>query len=170
MSNSLQLYGPLQHTRLTCPSLSPDVCSDSCLLSQWCHPAISSSVTPFSSCPQSFPATRSFPVSQLSLSDAQSIRASASASVLPMNIHDWLPLGLTGLISSQSKGLSRVFSSTTVQKASILWCLAFFMIQLSHPNMTTGKITALMYTYAFINWYNYFNSLIVRFGSRSVQV
>ena len=96
--------------------------SNSCPLSQWCHPAISSSVVPFSSCPQSFPASGSFLMSWLFPSGGQSIRTSASASVLPMNIHHWVPLGLTGLIL-QSMGLSSVFSST-----AILWHSAFFMI------------------------------------------
>ena len=113
MSNSLRPHG-LRHIRLTCPSLSPRVCSNSCPWSQWCNPTISFSVTPFSSCPQSFPASGSFPVSWLLASGGQSIRASAS--VLPMNIQGWFPLGLTGLISSKSKWLSRVFSSTTIQK------------------------------------------------------
>ena len=107
-------HGP-QHTRLPCPSLSPGVCSNSCPLSQWCHPTISSSATFFSSCPQSFPAG-SFPMSQLFTSGDQSTGAWSSASVLPMNIQDWFSLGLTGLISLQSKGLSRVFSSTTVRR------------------------------------------------------
>ena len=106
----------LQHTRLPCPPLSPGVCSNSCPLSQWCHPTISSSVIPFSSCPQSFPASWSFPATQLFTSDGQSIGASTSASVLPMNIQDWFPLRLIGLISLLFKGLSRVVSSTTVQK------------------------------------------------------
>ena len=109
-------------------------------LSRWCHPTISSSVAPLSSCPQSFPASGSFPMTQFFASGGQSI--GASASVLPMNVQDWFPLGLTGLISSLSKGLPRVFSST-VQKASILWCSAIFMVQLSHPYMTTGKTIAL---------------------------
>ena len=104
----------LQHTRLPCPSLSPGVCSDSCPLSQWCHPTISSSAAFF--CLQSFPASGSFPMSQLFASGSQSIRASASTSFLPMNIQGWYLLGLTGLISLMSKGLSRVFSNTTVQK------------------------------------------------------
>ena len=104
----------LQHARLPCPTLSPRVCSNSCPLSQWCHPTISSSVAPFSSYPQSFPASRSFPVSQLFTSCGQSIRASAS--VLPMSIQGWFPLGLSGLVSLLSKGLLRVFSRTTVQK------------------------------------------------------
>ena len=94
------------------------------------------------SCPQSFPASGFFPMSWLFTSGAQSIGASASASVLPMSIQGWFPLGLTGLISLQSKGLSRVFSSTT-EKASILWCSVFFMVQLSHPYVTTGKTIAL---------------------------
>ena len=101
---------------LPCPSPSPRVCSNPCPLSQWHHPTISSSVTPFSSCLQSFPASRSFPMSQLFTSGCQNIGASASASVLPMNMQGRFPLGLTGLISLQTKGLSRVFPSTTVQK------------------------------------------------------
>ena len=114
MSNSLQPHG-LQHTRLPCPSSSPKAFSNSCSLSQWCHPTISSSVIPFSSCPQSFPASGSFQMSQFFASGGQSIGVSALASVLPMNIQDWFPLGWTGWISLQSKGLSRVFSNTTVQ-------------------------------------------------------
>ena len=102
----------LQHARLPCPSLSSEICSNSCPLSRRCHPAISSSVTPFSSYPQSFPPLESFSMSWLFTSSGQSIRASASASILPMNIQGWFPLGLTGLISFLSKGLSRVFSST----------------------------------------------------------
>ena len=113
--NSLQPHG-LQHPRLPCPSPSPGTCPDSCPLSQWCHPTISSSVVPFSSCPQSFPASGYFPMSQLFTSGGQSIGASASASVLPMYFHGWFPLGLTGWTSLQSKGLSRVFSNTIVQK------------------------------------------------------
>ena len=115
VSNSLWPHG-LQHARLPCPSTTPGACSNLCPLSQWCHPTISSSVVPFSSCLQSFSASRSFPMSQFFASGGQSIGVSASASVLPMNIQDWFPLGLTSLISSQSKGLSRVFSNTTIQK------------------------------------------------------
>ena len=115
MSNSLQPHG-LQHARPPCPSPTPGVCSNSCPLSRWCHPTISSSVVPFSFCPQSFPASGSFQMSRLFTSDGQSIGVSASASVLSVNIQDWFPLGLTGWISLKSKGLSRVFSSTTVQK------------------------------------------------------
>ena len=114
MSNSLPPHG-LQHTRLPCPSLSFRVCSNSCPLSWWCHPTILSSVTLFSSCPQSFPALRSFPMSQLLASGGQSIGGWALASVLPGNIQGWFPLGLTDLISLLSKGLSRLFSNTTVQ-------------------------------------------------------
>ena len=114
MSYFLWPQGP--HPRLPCPSLSPRVYSDACLLSQWCHPTISSSVVPFSSCLQSFPASGYFLMSWLFASGGQSIGASASASVFPMNIQDWFPLGWTGLISLQSKGLSRVFSNTAVQK------------------------------------------------------
>ena len=115
--------------RLPCPSLCPLVCSNSCQLSQWCHPTISSSVVPFSSCLQSFPASGSFPMSWLFASCGQSIEVLASASFLSMNIQDWFPLGWTGWISLQFKGLSRVFSSTTTSKASILWLSAFFMVQ-----------------------------------------
>ena len=104
----------LQHARLPCPSPTPGVYLNSCPLSRWCHPTISSSVIPFSSCLQSFPASESFPVSQFFTSDGQNIGASASASFLPMNIQDWFPLGWTGWISLLSKGLSRVFSNTTV--------------------------------------------------------
>ena len=119
VSNSLWPHG-LQQSRLPCPSLSPGVCSHSCPLSQWCHPTISSSVIPFSSCLQTFPASESFQMSQLLVSGGQSIGASASASVLSVSIHDWFPLGLTGLVSLKSKGLSRVFSNTTVQKHQFL--------------------------------------------------
>ena len=115
MSDTLWPHG-LQHTRLPCPTPSPRACLNSCLFSWWCHPTISSSVIPFSSCLQFCPASRSFPVSQFFISGGQSIGVSVSASVLPMNIQDWFPLGLTGLISLQSKGLSRVFSNITVQK------------------------------------------------------
>ena len=106
----------LQYTRLPCLSPSPGVCSSSYPLSRWCHPTISFSVIPFFSCLQSFPASGSFPVSWLFASGGQSIEASASASILPMNVQGWFPLGLTGLISLQSKGLSRIFSSITVRK------------------------------------------------------
>ena len=115
MSDSLQPQG-LQHTRLPCPPLCPRVCSISCPLSQWCYLIISSSATPISFCLQSFPVSGSFPMSQLFPSGGQSTGASASASVPPVNIQGWFPFGLTGLISLQFKGLSRVLSSTTIQK------------------------------------------------------
>ena len=105
-----------QHARPPCPSPTPGVHPDSCPSNQWCHPAISSSVVPFSSCPQTFPASGSFPKSQLFTSSGQNIGVSASTSVLPMNIQGWLPLGLTGFISLQSKGLSRVLSNMTIWK------------------------------------------------------
>ena len=128
MSNSLRPHG-LQHARLPCPSRTPGACSDLWPLSQWCHPTISSSVIPFSSHLQSFPASGFFPRCHFFASGGPSTGVSASASVLPMNIQDWFPLGLTGLISLQSKEL----------QTSILWHSAFFMVQLSHPYMTTGK-------------------------------
>ena len=112
---TLQPHG-LQHARLLCPSLSPGVCSDAWPLSWWCHPTISSSVISFSSCLQCFPASGSFSMSQFFASDGQSTGASASSSVLPLNIQGRFPLGLTALISLQFKGLSGVFSSTSVQK------------------------------------------------------
>ena len=114
-SNSLWPHEP-QHARPPCPSPTPGVYPNPCPLSRWCHPTISSSVVPFSFCPQSFPASGSFPVSQLFTSGGQSIGVVASTSSLPMNTQDWSPLGWTGWISLQSKGLSRVFSNTTVQK------------------------------------------------------
>ena len=124
MSSSLWPHG-LQHTRLPSPSPTPSTCSNSCPSSQWYHPTISSSVVHFSSCLLSIPASGSFPMSQFFASDGQSIGVSASASVLPMSIQDWFPLGLTRLISLQSKELSRVFYNTPVQKHQ------FFIAQLS---------------------------------------
>ena len=115
--------------------------SNSCPLSRWCHPTISSSVLPFSSSLLSFPASGSFPMSQFFASGGQSI--GTSASVLPMNIQDWFPSGLTSLISLCSQGLSRVFSNTTIQKHQFFGTQAFFMVQLSHPRLTTGKTIAL---------------------------
>ena len=117
VSDSLRPHG-LQHARPLCPSPTPGAYSNSCPSSQWCHPIISSSVIPFSSCLQSFPASGSFPMSQFFTSGGQSIGVSASASVPPVNIQDWFPLGWTAWISLQFKGLSRVFSNTTVQSIS----------------------------------------------------
>ena len=124
MSYSLWPHEP-QHTRHPCPSPTPGVHLNPCPLSRWCHPTISSSVVPFPSCPQSFPASESFPMSQLFAWGGQSIGVSASTSVLPMNTQNWSPLGWTGWISLQSKGFSRVFSNTVVQKHQ------FFGTQLS---------------------------------------
>ena len=142
VSYSLWSHG-LQHTRPPCPSPTPGVYSNSCPLSRWCHSTITSSVVPFSSCLQSFPASGSFPMSPFFASGGQKIGVSASASVLPMNIQDWFPLGWTAWISLSSKGLSRVFSSTTVLKYQFLWHSAFFIVQLSHPYVTTGKTIVL---------------------------
>ena len=132
MSDSLWPHG-LQRFRLPCPSPSPRACSNSCLLSQWCHPTISPSVILFSSCLKSFPASGSFPMSQLFALGGQSIgdsaSASASASALPMNIQDWFPLWLTGLVSLQSKRLSKVFFNTS---KLILWGQ-------HHPNKKTRQ-------------------------------
>ena len=114
----------------SCPSPTPGACSHLCPSSWWCHPTVLSSVVPFSSHLQSFPVSGSFPVSQFFTSGGQSIRASASASVLPMNIQDWFPLGLTGWISLPSKGLSSLLQHHS-SKASILWCSAFFIVPLS---------------------------------------
>ena len=125
MCDSLWPRG-LQHARPPCPSPTSRGCSNSCPSSQWCHPTISSPVLPFFSCLQSFPASGSFPMSQFFTSGGQSI--AASLSVLPMNIQDWFPSGLTGLISLQFKGLSRVFSNTTVKKWFILGrCIHIFV-------------------------------------------
>ena len=124
LSDSLRPHG-LQHTRPPCPSTTPRVYPNSCPLSWWCHPTILSSVVLFSSCSQSFPASGSFQMSQLFASGGHRTGVSASTSVLPMNIQDWSPLGWSGWISLQSKGLSRVFSNTTVQKHQ------FFCAQLS---------------------------------------
>ena len=140
VSNSLQPHEP-QHTRPPCPSTT-QVHPNPCPLSRWCHPTISSSVIPFS-CPQSFPASASFPMSQLFTCGGQSIGVSASTSVPPMNTQDWSPLGRTGWISLQSKGLSRIFNNA-VQKHQF-FSAQLSIVQLSHPNsyMTTGKTIVL---------------------------
>ena len=130
MSNSVWPHG-LQHTRLLCHPLSPRICSNSCPLSQWCYLIISSSVALFF-CPQYFPALGSFPMSQIFTSGGQNIGASALASVLSMNIQGWFPLGWTGLISLQSKGLFQSLLQHHSSKASILWCSTFLMVQLSY--------------------------------------
>ena len=132
----------LQHSRLPCHSPTTGACSNSCPLSRGCHPTISSSVIPFSSCLHSFPVSGSFSMSQFFALGGQSIGVPASASVLPMNIQDWFPLGLTALISLQSKGLKSLLQHRS-SKSSICWPSAFFIAQLSHPYMTTGKAIAL---------------------------
>ena len=137
--DSLWRHGQ-QHTRLPCPSPTPGACSNSCPTSQWCHSTISCSVIPFVYCIQSFQALASLPLSQSFASGVQRIGVSVSASVVPMNIQDWFPLRLTGLISLQFKGLSRVFSNTTVQKHQFF---SAQLVQLSHPYMTTGKTIVL---------------------------
>ena len=140
VSNSLQPHG-LQHTRLPCPSLSPRVCSNSCPSSQWCHPTISSSVIRFFSCLQSFPESGFFLISQLFTSGGQSI--GASASVPPVNIQGWFPLGCTGLISLQSNGLSRGFYNITIQKHQFFGAQPSLWPHSQHTYMTTGKTIAL---------------------------
>ena len=159
MSDSLWPHG-LQHARFPCPSPTPRACSNSCPLSQWCHPAISFAVVPFSSCLQSFPASGSFLMSWLFELGDQSIVASASASVLPMNIQDWFPLEWT-------ESLLQHHSS----KASILWCSAFFIVQFSHPYMTTGKTIALT-RWTFVSkvmclLFNMLSRLVIAFLPRS---
>ena len=160
MSDSLWSHG-LQQARPPCPAPTPRAYSNSCALSRWYHPTISSSVIPFSSCLQSFPASGSFPFSQFFTSGGQS--TGVSASVLPMNIQDWFPLGLTGLISC----LLPCYSS----KASILQCSAFFMVQLSHLYMTTWKTIALT-RWTFVGkvvslLFNMLSRLVIAFLPRS---
>ena len=166
MPNSLWPH-EFQQARLPCPSLSPSVCWKSCPLSRWCHLTISSSVALLSLSFQSFPALGSFLMSWFFTSGVQSIEASAA--VLPMNIQYWFPLGLTGLISLLSKGLSRVFSSCS--KALILWSSAFFMVQFSYLSMATGKTIALT-RWTFVSkvmslLFNMLSSLVITFLPRS---
>ena len=142
-SESLRPHG-LQHARLPCPSPSPRVCSNSCLLSHWCHPTISSSAVPFSSCLQSFPATGSFPMSWLFATSGQSIGASGSPSVLPMNIQSWFPLGLTDLISLLSNGLLRFFSNTTVRKHQFFSAQPFLWYNSHNHTWLLEKIIPLL--------------------------
>jgi len=172
MSNSLQPHG-LQHARPSCPSPTSGVYSNSCPLSRCCHPTISSSVIPFSSCLQSFPASGSFQMSPFFTSRDQSIGVSASASLLPMNIQGWFPLGWTGWISLQSKGLSSLLQHHS-SKASILRCSAFFIVQLSHPYMTTGKTIALT-RWTFVGkvlclLFNMLSRLVITFLPRSKRL
>ena len=142
VSDSLQPH-ELQHARPPCPSPTPRVHPESRPLSQWCHPAISSSVIPFSSLLQSFPTSGSFPMSQFFTSGGQNIEVSASASAFPMNIQDWFPLGLNWLDLFAVQGTLKSLLQHHSSKASILQHLAFFIVQLSHPYTTTGKTMAL---------------------------
>ena len=166
--------GP-QHARLPCPSPLPGACSNSCPSSWWCHPTISSSVVPFSSCPQSFPASGSFPMSQFFAWGSQSIGVSASTSILPMNIQDWFPLGLTGWISLQSKGLSRVFSNTTVLEKHQFFGAQISLWSNSHLHMTTRKTVALTRWWTFVSKVtflicNVLFRLVISFLSRSKRL
>ena len=142
------LHG-LKHTRLPCPSLSPRVFSNSCPLSQWCYLTISFSVISFSSLLQSFPASGSFPMSQLFASGGQSIGASALVSVIPVNIQDWFPYRMDWFELLAVQVILKNFLQHHNSKASIFQCSAFFMVQLSHPYMTTGKPIALT-TWTFV--------------------
>ena len=154
MSNSLRPHG-LQHTRPPCPSPTPRAYSNSCPLSQWCHPTISSSVIPFSSCLQSFPASGSFPVNQFFSSGGQNIGVSASASILPMNIQDWFPVRWTGWISLQSKGFSRVFSMK-FDFANLFWLV--FSVYCT-PNILSSWYFTLLHSV------EYLTGLLSPFGS-----
>ena len=171
VSDSLWPHG-LQHATPPCPSQTPRAHLNSCWLSRWCHPTISSSVVPFSSCFQSFPASGSFPTSQFFTSGGQSNGTSTSASVLPMSIQVWFSLGLAGLISLQFKRLSRVFSNTTVWKHQFFSVqLSLFIVQLSHPYMTTGKTIVLTrWTFAgkvMSLFFNTLSRLVITFLPRS---
>ena len=143
MSDSLQPH-ELQCSRPLCPSPTPGIYPNSCPLSQWHHPTISSSVVPFFSCPQSFSASGCFQMSQLFTAGGQSTGVSASASVLPMNTQDWSTLGWTGWISKGIQGTLKSLLQHHSSKPSILQCSAFFIVQLSHAYMTTGKIASLV--------------------------
>ena len=169
MSDSLRPHG-LQHARPPCPSPTPRAFSNSCPSSRWCHPTISFFVVPFSSSFQSFPASGSLQMSQIFASSGQSIRVSPSTAVLPKNTQDWPPLGWTGWISLQSKGLKSLLQHHS-SKASILQCSAFFIVQLSHPYMATGKTIALT-RWTFVGkvmslLFNMLSRLVINFLPRS---
>ena len=168
MSNSLQPHG-LQHARPPCPSPTPGVYSNSCPLSRWCHPSISSSVIPFSSCLQSFSASGSFQMSRFFASGGQSIGVSASASVLPMNIQNWFPLRWTDWIFAAQRTRKNLLQHHS-SKASILWHSALLMVQLSHPFIITGKTIALTrWTFVsnVMSLFNMLSSLVIAFLPRS---
>ena len=177
MSDSLWPHGP-QHVRLPCPSPTPGAYSNSCPLSRWCHPTISFSVIPFSSCLRSFPASWSFPVSQFFVSGGQSIGVSTSASVLPVNIQDWFPLGWTkgtfrlDLLAFQ--GTLKTLLQHHSSKASILQSSAFFIVHLSHPYMTSEKTIALS-RWTFVGkvmslLFNMLSRLVITFLPRSTRL
>ena len=162
----------MQRARPPCPSPTPGACSNSCPRSQWWQPTISFSVIPFSSWLQSFPASGSFQISQFFTSGGQSIGVSASASVLPMNIQDWFPLGLAWLDLLAVQGTLKSLLQHHSSKALILWCLAFFIVQLSHPYMTTGKTIALTIRCAFVSklmtlLFNMLSRFLIAFLTRS---
>ena len=163
VSDSLRPH-ELQHARPPCPSPTPRVYPNSCPLSQWCHLTFSSSVVPFSSCLQSFPTWGSFQMSQLFASGGQNIGVSASTSILPMNTQDWFPLGWTGWISLQYKGLSRVFSNTTVQKHQ------FFCTQLCYSlyNVVPFKYVSLLWVIYWLDLLVLFNLMIFWLADDSV--
>ena len=170
MSDSLQPHG-LKHARLPCPSPTPRACSNSCPLSQWCHSTISFSVVPFSFCLQFFPASGSFQMSQYFTSGGQRIGVSASASVLPVNIQDWFIFRWTGWISLPFKGIFKSLLQHHSSKSSILWLSAFYIVQLSHPYMTTGKTIALT-IWTFVSkvmslHFNMLSRLVIAFLPRS---
>ena len=170
MSDSLRPHG-LQHARPSCPSPASRACSNSCPSSRWCHPTISSSVGPFSSCIQSFPASGSFQVHQLFSSGGQSIGVSASASVLPVNIQDWSPLGIDWLDLLAVQGTLKSLLQHHSSKASTLRCSAFFIVQLSHLYMTTEK-TITLTRWTFVDkvmslLFNMLSRLVITFLPRS---
>ena len=173
VSDSLRPHG-LKHTRPPCPSPTPGVYSNSCPLSRWCHPTISSSVIPFSSCLQSFPTSGSFPTSQFFSSGGQSIGVSASTSVPPMNTQDWSPLGWTGLDLLVVQGTLKSLLQHHSSKASILRRSAFFIFQLSHPYMITRKTIALT-RWTFLGkvmslLFNILSRLVIAFLPRSLNI
>ena len=173
MSDSLQHHG-LQHIRLPCLSSTPRAYSNSCPLSRYCHPIISSSIIPFSSCLQSFPASGTFPMSQFFTSGGQSIGVSASASGLPMNIQDWVSFRMDQMDLLAVQGTPKSLLQHHSSKASILQRSAFFMVQLSHPCMTTGKTIALT-RQTFVGTvmsllFNMLSRLIIAFLPRSKHI
>ena len=172
MSDSLQPY-EWQHARLPCPSPTPRVHSNPCPSSQWCHPTISSSVVPFFSCPQSFPASESFPMSLLFTLGGQSI--GASASVLPMNIQEWFPLGLTGLNLLAVQGTLKILLQHHSSKASIFWHSAFLIVQLSHPLCDYCKKTTALTIWTFVGkvmslLFNILSRFVIAFVPRSKRL